>query len=76
MPPTPILSRRILVALSRIPGRIVSMPELAAAVYADRHDGGPDTAGDVIRRTILKMRRAGVPIVTHGKRGRSLRAGA
>lgn len=66
------LQRRILNELRRVPGRVISTHEIADAVYADREDGGPTDATTIVRSVIWRMKRRGAPIITHGKRGRSL----
>lgn len=56
----------ILDLLSTVPLRIWSVDELAARIYRNRSDGGPDDAHERVRHAIMRTRatlaREGLPV--------------
>lgn len=65
-PPPPV---EVAVLTTLRGGRIIPFLDLVASVYADDPEGGPPYAEDTVRLTIHRLRKAGVPIETHGWRG-------
>ena len=64
------MQRRLVRAVVRCPGQTAT--ELAAVVYADRADGGPDDAPGVVRVLANQIRLRGVGVlVTAGQGSRS-----
>jgi DNA-binding response OmpR family regulator len=53
-------------------GKIFSDWEIVASLYDDAEDGGPDGARPGLRTAVLRLRRAGVPIINHHNRGYSI----
>lgn len=66
------LERKILRLLKATQSRPLSARALADALYADREDGGPDSAENIISVTICKMRQKGVKIHSRYRVGYSL----
>lgn len=60
---------RIIGALRRANGRMVSQSTLVDAMYGDREDGGPDDAKRVLHVLICRLRRQGHPIGGGGSAG-------
>jgi hypothetical protein len=46
--------------------RVLSTDELIDYLYGDDPDGGPDYARGCIRLAVMRLRRSGMPIKTHG----------
>jgi DNA-binding response OmpR family regulator len=55
---------RVLARLYDDPGRVVTMAELIESAYSESRDGGAEAARGVIKTTLMRLRRAGVPVAT------------
>jgi DNA-binding response OmpR family regulator len=55
--------------LTTRPGKVFSVIDLMAQVYADDPKGGPEYGSNYIRTCIMKLRRKGYNIVTEYSRG-------
>lgn len=73
MRPNAHIQRPIINLLASLPGRIFSTEELLEAVYGDDPEGGIVFAARAIYVSIYRLRRHGWTIVSHGRRGYSLK---